>query len=97
MANNCNRTLRIYNRRYEEKDCSGQEMLSPSQLVLLLVGSATLGIAAPAPFTQSPFAVSQLHFDVLEMRTRMPLNPKALLDVQCLDRRKYVANAQIHI
>lgn len=72
-------------------------MLSPSQLVLLLVGSATLGIAAPAPFTQSPFAVSQLHFDVLEMRTRMPLNPKALLDVQCLDRRKYVANAQIHI
>ena len=53
-------------------------------ILLTLTISSTTTLAHPHPMFN--VAVPQSHFEVLNMRRSIPLNPRAVIDAECIDR-----------
>jgi hypothetical protein len=66
-------------------------MLSTTVLAqtLLVVLGATAALALPKNFPR--VVVSQDHFEVLGMRATTEVNPAAVINIECLDRKAYAA------
>ncbi|KAK4186151.1 hypothetical protein QBC35DRAFT_282810 [Podospora australis] len=70
---------------------------TPSMLCLLTLALATLTLAAPTKWYEKynnvlsrRVLVPQSYYEVLKMRSQIPLNPRAVRDVTCLDRRSHI-------
>ncbi|KAK5663392.1 hypothetical protein OQA88_3820 [Cercophora sp. LCS_1] len=64
-----------------------------SSLALLMLSLATLSLAAPSSQEYHMFPrvrVPQSHFEVLKMRQNVLLNPRAVTDVECIDRTAHI-------
>lgn len=59
-------------------------------LLFLLLSTLTFALPAPPQYPLLHVSVPQSHFEVLRMRQTMPLSPRSITDVQCIDRNAHI-------
>jgi len=60
-------------------------------IFFFLAFTTTLCLAAPRQYPMLKVTVPQSHFEVLRMRQSIPLDPRAVSEIECIDRNAYVS------